>query len=255
VQQLKKSKNRKSKNKYSYSVQYPNDPSINVYGIFTAGSAPSDHNGRQNRFNLDITSANQIWNSGGACNINFIPQPIIEVNTVIDVTNLDINAALEGLVKNLINQVKQMNGNQAGIYVVYTSGNDFAAPSGSSRPIGVGGVIIENFRLENGVPEFTLFGSIALSNRALNFPFAFAHEAGHVLFTQINNQPVNNVFMFESIDPTGPFIDSVGNVDPAHSNLTGNLMAPILPINTPTINPLQCQKASMSRIFQNTTMA
>ncbi|MBZ6483987.1 hypothetical protein [Priestia aryabhattai] len=252
---MKKSRKRKYRYKYSYSVQYQSNPSVNVYGIFTPGSAPSDHNGRQNRFNRDIASANQIWNSGEECNINFIPQPIIEVNTVIDVTNLNTNTAFKGPVENLINQVKQMNGNQPGIYVVYTSGNDFAAPSGSSRPIGVGGVIIENFRVENGVPQYTLFGSIALSNRALSTPFAFAHEAGHVLFTQLNNQPVNNVFMFESIDPTGPFIDSAGNVDPAHSNLTGNLMAPILPNNTPTINPLQCQKANMSRIFQNTTMA
>ncbi|MGG4382811.1 hypothetical protein ABEX08_12295 [Priestia megaterium] len=249
---MKKSKNRKSKNKYSYSVQYQNDPSINVYGIFTAGSAPSDHNGRQNRFNLDITSANQIWNSGGTCNINFIPQSIIEVNTVLDVTNLDTRTASRsrGPVEAVINQVKQMNGNKPGIYVVYTSGDDFAAPSGNNRPIGVGGVIIENFGLVNGVPEFTLFGSIALSNKALNFPFAFAHEAGHVLFTQINNQPVNGVFMFESIDPTGPFIDSTtGNIDPSHSNLKNNLMSPILPSVTPTIDPLQCQKASMSRIF------
>lgn len=247
---MKKLRKRKYRYNYSYSVQSQGDPSVNVYGIFTPGSAPSDSNGRQNRFNRDISSANQIWNSGGECNINFISQPIIEVNTVIDATDLSTNEAFRGPVENLINQVKQMNGNQPGIYVVYTSGNDFASPSGNSRPIGVGGVIIENFRVENGVPQFTLFGSIALSNRALSAPFAFAHEAGHALFTHLNNQPVNNVFMFESIDPTGPFIDSAGNIDTAHSNLTGNLMAPILPNSTPTINPLQCQKASMSRIFQ-----
>ncbi len=83
--------------------------------------------------------------------------------------------------------------------------NDFAVSSGSTSPIGAGGVIIEDFRIKDGIPKFTLFGSIALSNRALNAPFTFAHEAGHVLLTELDKQPFNNIFKFNAIDPTGPF--------------------------------------------------
>ncbi|WP_308334696.1 hypothetical protein [Priestia aryabhattai] len=197
--------------------------------------------------------ANQIWNGGGMlCNINFIPQPVFEVKTIIDVTNLGFQAAMEGPVKGLIKKVKHQIGNPIGIYVVYTSGNDFAFSSGSTSPIGAGGVIIEDFRIKDGIPKFTLFGSIALSNRALNAPFTFAHEAGHVLLTELDKQPFNNIFKFNAIDPTGPFINPVtGKSDIAHSNLVGNLMAPVLSNIIPTIDPLQLQKARMSRIFQN----
>ncbi|QLK09038.1 hypothetical protein BMG_5786 (plasmid) [Priestia megaterium] len=235
--------------------QYQNNLQVDVYGIFTAGSKPSDSNGRQKRFNRDINLANQIWNGGGMCNINFIPQPIFEVKTIIDVTNLGFQAAMEGPVKDLIKKVKHKIGNPIGIYVVYASGNDFAVSSGSTSPIGAGGVIIEDFRIKDGIPEFKLFGSIALSNRALNAPFTFAHEAGHVLLTELDKQSFNNIFKFNAIDPTGPFINPVtGNSDTAHSNLVGNLMAPILPNIIPTIDPLQLQKARMSRIFQNATI-
>lgn len=255
---------RKSRNKYRESVpwfnpelintrqnrrnqrtqtQQQNDPPVNVFGIFTEGSlginGSDDFNDRQARYNQDIIAANQIW---GQCGITFVEQPIIISDAIIDVTTLTTNEAFP-IISDLINEVKQTIGNPPGIYVVYTSGNRF----GDGVSTGVGGVIIEDFEVVNDVPDATFVGSIGLSNDAANFPFTLAHEAGHVFFSEFNPipdiDPVTGIrtFNVESIDPTS---------NDFHSNDPNNLMAATLP-NNPIIEDSQCQKALMSRLFQN----
>jgi hypothetical protein len=229
-----------NQNQQSPPQQQLNDPSVNVFAVFTSDSQPSDTNGRQERFARDIASANQIW---GQCNISFIPQPIIEVGEIIDATGISTDptpftpgAPMEELIRNAQQQISD----PTGIWVVYTSGDAFS----DGFTIGHASIIFDTFFV-NGFPEFIIYGAIALTNGALNVPFAFAHEAGHVLFTEL----IGNTF--ESNDPTGPYIDMFG-FDPGHSNIEGNLMAPIIP-NAPTIDQLQCEKANMSVLFQSGT--
>lgn len=216
---------------------------VNVYGIFTPGSASgSNVTQRRARLKADVDAANRTWRLGGTSCINFIQAGTFTTTRVINASSLTTQQAMQkgGPVESLIQIIRtNFTNNSIGIYIVYTSGDYFLG--GSGRTIGSGGAGITDYRNST---DFKMFGRVALSNQALG-TYALAHEAGHVLLTSY----VANQNTFLSIDPSGPYINpQTQSRDIAHNNNPNNIMYPIVPPNNPIITSLQCQKARQSKV-------
>ncbi|MGG1910872.1 hypothetical protein ABFY54_01970 [Priestia megaterium] len=212
---------------------------VNVYGIFTPGSA-SGSNATQRRARLmaDVAAANRTWTIGGVSCINFVAAGTFTTGQVIDASNFTFNEAFNGPITAVIDRIRtNFTDNRTGIYVVYTSGGYFRG--GTGRTIGVGGVAIRDARSDT---DYKIFGRVGLTNNALN-TYAFAHEAGHNLFaTYVNSR-------LTSTDPSGPYINpQTGIRDPNHNNDRNNIMYPTVPNTNPIITNAQCQKARSSKL-------
>lgn len=207
---------------------------IRVVGIFTNGARSSaTAEERQARFNNDLTLANAAWGTGFApgvsCGLRFAslrifyhPDVTIDESTVSNVN--------DPRVANLITQARTTLNDATAIYVVYLSGDSLSPGS-----IGNGGPEFTFFR---GTTDYGLIGRVVLSGRAID-TYAFAHEAGHVLFGRFLDN--SNPGSFTINDPSNP--------GSAHSNNPQNLMYPIIPSSDPIINSAQCSVAKQSKVI------
>lgn len=202
---------------------------VRVFGIFTKGALSSgDATQRRARVLDDIARANQAWGAGFPggirCEINFELARIYNAtNTVID-GNKVVDASNQG-VTDLITKVRRSENDTSAIYVVYASGPTLAGgvSVGSAGP----------FPKFNDPTKF--IGQAVMTDRSAN-TFAFAHEAGHVLFGRLD-----------------PIANAITRIDPStgqeHNNQMDNLMFPIVPNQAPLINTEQCIKARQSNVI------
>jgi hypothetical protein len=204
---------------------------VRVIGIFTR-NARSSATVQQRRARLasDIAFANEAWGTGFfpgvICGMNFVSGgtwnftgTTIPASTVSSIDTSSVNT--------LIRNVRSQTGDATAIYVVYLSG-DFLS---NGRSIGNAG---PRFKFNS---NRRLVGHCVLTDLSgnVNNRYAFAHEAGHVLFGRFNSAGQITID-----DPSNP-----GNI---HNNNSQNLMFSTAPRSNPFITAQQCIVARRSSV-------
>ncbi|MBG9906930.1 hypothetical protein [Bacillus paranthracis] len=230
---------------------------VNVYGIFTLGSASSNNREqRRTRLNDDVNRANEIWRINGENCINFVAAGTFNANHItINASDMLSETALgpNTSTRTLINQVRSRRNGAIGIYIVYLSGDHFADRDNNGNllnVIGYGGPQLLRYNSPN---DYQIIGEIVITDGDFQTN-VFAHEAGHNLLTRIITDPNNNNNqIFDNSDPTGPYreFDPItGDVtfeSPGHSADPNNIMYPVVTNNT-QIATEQCDIARQSTI-------
>ncbi|MED4761325.1 hypothetical protein [Priestia megaterium] len=216
---------------------------VNVYGLFTIGSASSGSVAqRRARLNDDIRRANEIWRINGTSCINFVAAGTAFRNIEIDASSRTYTQALED-VEPLINRTRRTLNDPIAVYVVYLRGNSFR-----DEYIGGGGILVTRY---NSPTDYQLIGEVVIPNEGFNTDI-FAHEVGHALLTRLSNN--NGNLFWDNTDPTGPYREfdpQTGELlfeDQIHSSISSNIMYPTISGTNRQIAPEQCEIARRSTI-------